>query len=221
MAGWTAPSAKPRSDVGKEAVCLARVNGNAAQAKAHLDSAELRLSGGHRLIVPLARLTSVTAHGDALRLLLPDAVVELELGPAGAQRWADAIGNSKSRLEKLGVRGSERVYVRGITDEAFLDELRGALANAPPAALRGAFDIIFQGVSSTSELAAIARARAHMTPAGALWIVHPKGKSAAVGEGDVRAAIARAGLYDAKVVAFSATHTATKAAIRLKDRPKR
>jgi hypothetical protein len=54
-----------------------------------------------------------------------------------------------------------------------------------------------------------------------LWIVHAKGKGAPVGEADVRAAVARAGLYDAKVVAFSASHTATKAAIRLADRPKR
>jgi hypothetical protein len=208
-------------DVGKEAVCLARVNGSAAQAKAHLDSTELRLSGGHRLIVPLAALTSVVADGDALRLSMPDADVQLHLGAIGAQRWAHAISNPKSRLEKLGVRGGERVYVRGITDEAFLDELRGALANAPAASLRGSFDVIFQGVSRSSELADIARARAHLTPAGALWIVHPKGKAVAVGESDVRAAIARAGLYDAKVVAFSSTHTATKAAVRLKDRPKR
>jgi len=214
-------SANAMPDVGKEAVCLARVNGSAARTKAHLDSTELRLSGGHRLSVPFAQLTSVAADGDALRLSLPDTSVELQLGAVAAQRWAHAISNPKSRLEKLGVRGGERVYVRGIADQAFLAELRGALANAPAASLRGAFDIIFQGVSRSSELAEIARAREHLTPAGALWIVHPKGKAAAVGESDVRAAIARAGLFDAKVVAFSATHTATKAAIRLKDRPKR
>ena len=208
-------------DVGKEAVCLARVNGNAAQAKAHLDTTELRLSGGHRLTVPLAQVTSVAADGDALRLLMPDAVVELQLGAVGAQRWAHAISNPKSRLEKLGVRGGERAYVRGIVDQAFLDELRDALANAPAASLRGVFDLIFQGVSRPNELSEVTRCREHLTPAGALWIVHPKGKAAAVGEGDVRAAIARAGLYDAKVVAFSSTHTATKAAFRLKDRPKR
>jgi hypothetical protein len=206
--------------MGREAVCVARVNGNAAQAKAHLDSTELRLSGGHRLSVPLAHVTRVAAEGDALRLSSSGTSVELQLGAAAAQRWAHAIGNPKSRLEKLGVRGSERVYVRGIVDEAFLDELRAALANAPATSLRGAFDMIFQGVSRASELAEIARGREHLTPAGALWIVHPKGRAAAVGEGDVRAAIASAGLYDAKVVAFSPTHTATKAAIRLKDRPK-
>ena len=205
--------------MGKEAVCLARVNGSAAQAKAHLDSTALRLSGGHRLIVQLAELTSVAADDGVLRLSLPHTSVELELGSVAAQRWAHAISNPKSRLEKLGVRGSERVYVRGIADEPFLAELRGALANAPAASLRGSFDVIFQGVSRSSELAEIARAREHLTPAGALWIVYPKGKAAAVGEADVRTAIARAGLYDAKVVAFSSTHTATKAAIRLKDRP--
>jgi len=207
--------------VGKEAACVARVNGNAAQAKAHLDSTELRLSGGHRLTVPLAALTSVAADGDALRLALPHVAVELELGKIAAQRWAHAISNPKSRLEKLGVRGRERVCARGIEDEGFLAELRDALANAPATSLRGSFDIIFQGVSHPDELDEIARGRVHLTPAGALWIVHPKGKAAAVGEAGVRAAIARAGLFDAKVVAFSATHTATKAAIRLKDRPKR
>ncbi len=207
--------------MGKEAVCVARVNGTAAQAKAHLDSTELRLSGGHRLTVPLAALTSVAADGDALRLALPGVAVELQLGNIAARRWAHAISNPKSRLEKLGVRGNERVYARGIDDEVFLAELRGALANAPATSLRGSFDIIFQGVSHPGELGEIARGRAHLTPAGALWIVHPKGNGAPVGEGDVRAAIARAGLFDAKVVAFSATHTATKAAIRLKDRPTR
>jgi hypothetical protein len=206
--------------VGKEAVCIARVNGNAAQAKAHLDSTELRLSGGHRLTVPLAALTLVAADGDALRLALPDVAVELELGTIAAQRWAHAISNPKSRLEKLGVRGGERVYARGIEDEAFLAELRGALATAPASSLRGSFDIIFQGVSHPGELGEIAHGRKHLAPGGGLWIVHPKGKAAAVGEADVRAAIARAGLFDAKVVAFSAKHTATKAAIRLKDRPK-
>jgi hypothetical protein len=205
--------------VGKEAVCVARVNGNAAQAKAHLDSNELRLSGGHRLTLPLAQLTRVAAENDELRLSLPDLSVVLQLGPVAAQRWAHAIGNPKSRLEKLGVRGSERVCVRGLADEEFLDELRGALAHAPATSLRGTFDVIFQGVSRPSELAELARGAEHLAPAGALWIVHPKGKAAAVGEGDVRAAIACAGLYDAKVVAFSSTHTATKAAIRLKDRP--
>lgn len=207
-----------RDAVGKEAVCVARVNGAAAQSKAHLDSNELRLSGGHRLVLPLANLTAVAADGDVLRLSARDVTVEMQLGAVAAQRWAHAISNPKSRLDKLGVRGAERVYVRGITDDEFLGELRGALAHAPATSLRGAFDVIFQGVSGPGELDAIAGGAAHLTPAGALWIVHPKGKGAPVGEADVRAAIARAGLYDAKVVAFSPTHTATKAAFRLADR---
>ncbi len=207
--------------VGKEAVCRALVDGAGAQVKAHLDSTELRLSGGHRLSVLLAGLTSVATVGEALLLSSPHAVVELQLGAVASQRWAHAIGNPKSRLQKLGVRGGERVFVRGIADEDFRDELHAALADAPAASLRGSFDIIFQGVSRPGELDAIAHGRAHLKPAGALWIVHPKGKAAAVSERDVRAAIADAGLFDAKVVAFSPTHTATKASIRLKDRPRR
>ncbi len=207
--------------MGKEAVCLARVDGNAAQSKAHLDSTALKLSGGHRLTVPFAALTNITVAGDALRLSSADVSVELQLGAGVAQRWAHAIQNPKSRLEKIGVRRDERVCVRGITDEAFLDELRGALANAPSTSLRGSFDVVFLGVAGPDDLREIARCRKHLEPAGALWIVHPKGRASAVSESAVRAALHGAGLFDAKVVAFSATRTATKAAIRLKDRAKR
>jgi hypothetical protein len=207
--------------VGREAVCLARIDGSAAQSKAHLDSEALKLSGGHRLTVPFAALTSVTVAGDALRLSSADVIVELQLGAGVAQRWAHAIAHPKSRLEKIGVRRDDRVCIRGIEDDAFLRELRGALANAPATSLRGAFDVIFQGLSGPDDLREIARCKEHLVPAGALWIVHPKGKASPVTESAVRAAMHDAGLYDAKVVAFSTTQTATKAAIRLKDRARR
>ena len=55
-------------------------------------------------------------------------------------------------------------------------------------------------------------AMAAIQPAGALWVVYPKGRQD-IKEGDVMAAAKAAGLVDVKVCAFSATHTATKMVI--------
>ena len=70
-------------------------------------------------------------------------------------------------------------------------------------------------------LEAVERVTAHLNPAGALWIVHPKGKASSVPEALVRAAARACGPYDAKVVAFSATHSATKWMIPLAARARR
>jgi hypothetical protein len=57
-----------------------------------------------------------------------------------------------------------------------------------------------------------------LDPAGALWLVRPKGKDTPVTEGATRAAALAAGLVDVKVAAFSATHTAEKFVIPLAKR---
>ena len=54
-------------------------------------------------------------------------------------------------------------------------------------------------------------------PAGAIWIVHPKGVKE-ITQNDVMAATKAAGLVDTKVCAFSTTHTALKAVIPVKSR---
>ncbi|HEX5141970.1 MAG TPA: DUF3052 family protein, partial [Dehalococcoidia bacterium] len=55
--------------------------------------------------------------------------------------------------------------------------------------------------------------RGAIKPAGALWVVSPKGKGIEVKDVDVMAAAREAGLVDTKVVSFSATHTALKLVI--------
>jgi len=59
------------------------------------------------------------------------------------------------------------------------------------------------------QLERVAKLAAGMQPAGALWVIYPKGK-AAIREIDVIEAGRAAGLKDVKVARFSETHTALK-----------
>jgi hypothetical protein len=77
--------------------------------------------------------------------------------------------------------------------------------------------IIF-GADAVTDLARLADLREHLTPAGAIWVVHTKGKGAAFKDVDVFAAARKAGLVDVKVASFSATHTAEKLVVPVKAR---
>jgi hypothetical protein len=56
-----------------------------------------------------------------------------------------------------------------------------------------------------------------LKPNGALWVIRPKGRPE-ITESAVMVAGQAAGLVDVKVVSFSATHTAEKFVIPIKDR---
>jgi hypothetical protein len=70
------------------------------------------------------------------------------------------------------------------------------------------------------EPAALGGTRAAIAPDGAIGVVWPKGRPA-LKEDHVRSAAALAGLVDVKVAAFSATHSALKLVIPVKNRPRR
>jgi len=79
-------------------------------------------------------------------------------------------------------------------------------------------DLVFLAADSTAELAGLANLRTRIKPAGAIWVVHTKGKGAAFKDVDVFAAAKQAGLVDVKVAAFSTTHTAEKLVVPVKLR---
>lgn len=195
-----------------------RVDGVPSHGKLHLDTNELRLGGARRLTIPLADIETADVVDGTLRLHSGKRVLELDLGPQRAQSWRTAIVSPKSLLEKLGVRRTERVCVRRMPDPHFGAELARTLDARPSPALRGTFDVIFLGLAAPADVDDIPRALAHLAPAGALWIVHPKGKGSPIPESPVREAVRRLGMYDAKVVAFSPTHTAMKAMLPLAAR---
>ena len=93
-------------------------------------------------------------------------------------------------------------------DGVLLEELRTRGAHVSRAA-RGTFDIIFHPAPDRRALAALPSLVPMMKPAGALWVVRPKGQPS-ITEAETMHAGKAAGLVDVKVVSFSETHTAEK-----------
>ncbi len=79
-------------------------------------------------------------------------------------------------------------------------------------------DMIFFGATQTSALGHLASLRGAIQPAGAIWVIRPKGQKS-ITEADTMAAGKRAGLVDVKVVSFSDSHTAEKFVIPVANRP--
>lgn len=201
--------------MGLEAKCTLRSGRDTFAVKAHLDSDRLELRGPHRLDLPFKAVTAaVVKPGGALHLTHAGGALVLEFTDAAtAEKWAQRIRSPKGLLDKLGLKPESRVAVLGVTDAEFLAQAAARLVT-PPASKPGAgLDFILYAADSAAELARLKVLRAHLQPAGAIWVVSRKGKAATVRDTDVMAAARAAGLVDNKVCSFSATHTALKLVI--------
>jgi hypothetical protein len=121
----------------------------------------------------------------------------------------------RSRLEKLGVRSGSTVWISGLDDAEFEAELRaaGAQLDAQPP-----FDLVFVRVSQVSELDQLAQLSRLIQPAGAVWVVRPKGNSRSVRETDIIHAAKRFGLVDNKIASFSDSLSAMRLVIPIAAR---
>jgi hypothetical protein len=207
--------------LGLEAICQARFDGAAARGKAQLETTDLLFraeSGAFRARVPLAEVKAVTVAGAALTVKWPGGTLVLTLGPA-AEKWAQKIKNPPSRLDKLGVQPGARVALVGRFDfdSTFEDEVAAKASLASPSSKAGVA-LLFYAPVAPPDLERIPALAKRLDPAGALWVIRPKGKQTAVTESATRAAGLAAGLVDVKVAAFSATHTAEKFVIPVAKR---
>jgi Protein of unknown function (DUF3052) len=204
--------------MGLETRCTLRVGQARFEGAAHLDSAALTFRGGTKLAIPLGTVTAADADKDgALRVAHAGGVCSLLLGDrAVAENWARKILHPKSLVDKLGLKPESRVAVLGVDDAEFRAQSAARLRAAPleklPAA-GAALDFIFHAADGEAELAKLAALKKHLVPAGAIWVVSPKGKAARVKDTDVMRAAKTAGLVVTKVCGFSATHTALKLVI--------
>jgi hypothetical protein len=121
----------------------------------------------------------------------------------------------RSRIQKLGVVPGARVAILGLDDDAFARELRDA--GAEIGGVRKGLDFVFVAMSATKDLPRLAKLRDAVHPAGAVWVIWPKGRKE-FREDDIRAYGPRAGLVDVKVMAFSDTLSALKMVIPVKER---
>ena len=139
---------------------------------------------------------------------------------SAAPKWAEKILHPLSRLAKIGVKPDWRVVTLGVGDEDFLAELEHAVAVLSIGRLVKDCDAIFFGATSASQLGRLEVLKKSLKPNGALWVVRPKGRPE-ISEAAVMAAGKAAGLVDVKVVSLSATHTAEKLVIPIKESIKR
>jgi hypothetical protein len=126
--------------------------------------------------------------------------------------------SSRPLLDKLGVRADSHVALVGAFDDEFKQLLRGRTAMVQEGRPGESVDLIFLAADSIADLILLADFRHRIVSNGAIWVVSRKGKQATIRDTDVIAASIDAGLVDNKVVSFSATHTALRAVIRLRDR---
>ncbi len=186
--------------MGREATCSLRYGGLTDHGKAQLESDTLlfrgdRFRGRDRLSIPFADMQAVSAQDGKLTFRHHGKAAEILLGPQ-APKWADAILNPKSRLEKLGIAPGMTVAILGDAPADFLAEIPAQAASSA-AGLR-----IFFATSPRD----LKRVNSRLAP---LWIVYPKGQKE-ITQAEVIAVGRAAGLVDVKVMAFSPTHTALK-----------
>lgn len=189
--------------MGKEAQVHARFADGDDDGKLMWEQQKLIFRGATRRVFEGESLKGARAEGG--ELVVGDA--RFELGEVQAARWATAINNPPSRLDKLGVKPGQRVGLLNLPDHEFIEELSG---RAAPTAELADLDILFYGADDADELAAVGGLVPALAERGALWIVSRKGKAATVKDVEVMAAAKAHGLVDNKVCGFSDTHTALR-----------
>ena len=202
--------------MGAEARCTVTFGRKRTEGKALLETDALVFRGGDvRLSIPFKQMSGVAAKDGMLRIEWPDGTAAFALGPA-AEKWADKIHHPSTHADKLGIKRGQRVLFVGLSDAVLQGELesRGADMTTRPGKN---FDAIFFAVDDLAGLARLEPLKEKLSPSGALWVIRPKG-SPRISEADVMKAGKAAGLVDVKVVRYSATHTAEKYVIPVRNR---
>ncbi len=194
--------------MGLEVRCNATIAGKASHGRALLETDDLVFRGDVRVAIPYRDITSLATNEGVLSVGYPGGIADFELG-AYAEQWADRIRHPKSVLDKLGVREGQIVALVDVGD----GELRARLMDRGITVRNGeageGCDMIFLGAETIEALRKLPGLIPHLGPAGAIWVLRPKGHSR-ITERAVMTAGREAGLVDTKVVRFSETHTAEK-----------
>lgn len=200
--------------MGAEIRCRAVFGGQSSEGKALLETNEIIFRGEFRLKIPLREITAIKAVKGELRVCFPEGEAVFHLGPASG-KWAEKILHPKTVIEKLGVMPGGKAVLLGITDGDFLKQVRARMECSEKVGRNS--EMIFFQANTAAELKRVPALAKALAPAGALWIVYPKGQTA-IRETDVIAAGRKAGLKDVKVVGFSSTYTALKFVVPLSKR---
>ena len=194
--------------MGKETRCTAHFEKQSSAGTLQHETDELRFRGDFRLKIPLKQITKALAKNGELRVQWPEGEARFELGEV-AVKWADAINNPKSLLDKLGVKPDHIVSVIGIDDEGFLADLNRRVPNVTSGKPARDSDLVFFQADQPKQLEQLKKLAKTIQPTGAVWVITPK-KRAEIADTVVITAGKAAGLVDVKVARFSDSHTALK-----------
>ena len=197
--------------MGREATCEARSGRQSGEGRALLEHDHVLFRGEFRVKLALATLTAVSAKAGVLTLRGPEGALALTLGPA-AEKWADAIRNPRTVLDKLGIERGHAVVVLGVKDAAFLRDLTARLGASPATRAKPGCDHVLFAAETKAAHARLVALKEAIRPAGGIWAIYPRG-SEAVSEDSLRRAARAAGLTDIKICRFSESHGAVRLVI--------
>ncbi|HEX9162958.1 MAG TPA: hypothetical protein VF980_14730 [Thermoanaerobaculia bacterium] len=201
--------------MGNEAKCLVELDGKTAEAKAVLETEELVVRTPFKVTVRFAEMSSVDADDERLHVKWGSHALSLAIG-RDARKWAEKIRNPKPLADKLGIKAGQKISIVGKLEAKFIEELQQRGADVAMRLRRGS-DIVFLAIDAREDADRMVGIKEFLAPAGAIWVVRPKGTDA-ISDIDVIAAARRSGLVDVKVARFSASHTAEKFVIPARDR---
>ena len=193
--------------MGIEVRCRVVIDGEKSERKVLLETEEVLVAGTPRVKIPFRDVSSIEVEANALTIRWSGREAKLSVG-SGAAAWADKIRNPKPLTAKLGIRSGQRITVLGKVDEGFLTSVE-AIGVDLSRRTRTSTDLLFYAADRRSDLDRLDELKATLTPAGAIWILRPKG-GGGITESDVMQAARRAGLVDVKVAKFSESHAAEK-----------
>jgi len=194
--------------VGQEVRCNATIAGKAAHGRALLETDDLVFRGDVRVSIPYRDITSLATSEGILTVGYEGGTADFDLG-AFAEQWADRIRNPKSVLDKLGIKTGQTIALIAVDDADFRQRLEQHGVTLRGERPGSDCDMIFLGAESIEALRRLPALIKHLAPAGAIWVLRPKGHTR-ITERVVMTAGREAGLVDTKVVRFSGTHTAEK-----------
>lgn len=203
--------------MGNQANCALKVDGKRYEGKALLETSELIFRGPeHRLKIAFGDIREVASKDGELRVRTKSGLTIFEIGDA-AEKWREKILHPKSRIEKLGVKPGMLVAVLGNADAGFAQELSERNAEIARSSGDRGVELTFLFVEEKSGLTEFGKVARKLKDTAGLWVVYPKGRKE-ITEANVIDAGRTAGLKDVKVVGFSATQTALKFVLPVKER---
>lgn len=159
--------------MGLETRCKAVIDGNAYEGRLHVDSKEIQFSCRESKWSHSVGTTVNAKSVDGMLVVgSGKKAARFDLGDE-AERWLEKVLNPPSRMKKLGIKATQKIFLHGEFDQGFLSEI--ASAQAVVAKSLAVADMVLAIVVSQVELGTLAKLVKRLDVGKSIWIVWPKG----------------------------------------------